>query len=166
MKLGSLYIPNRSVIEDYVFDNEYGDTRYKMWLSDNVEIEGGSYKKFMKYQSTADTLYGQLIPMLRVSEAYYILAECEGAKDEDAGLAWLNKVRNARSLESEDWSYYYDWILESEYMREFFGEGQLFFFYKRKNYDVIPSAYDPDLEVSMQPANYVLQIPEEESKYN
>lgn len=166
LKLGILLVPNQTVIEDNVFDDEFGDIRYKMWLSDNIEIEGGNYKKFMKYQAITDTLYNQLIPMLRVSEAYYIVAECEGSKNESAGLAWLNKVRNARSLESEKWSMYYESTLEAEYKREFFGEGQLFFFYKRKKYEQIPSAYDADLEVTMDLSNYVLRIPDEESKYN
>lgn len=45
----------------------------------NVEIEGGSYKEVMKYQTTStDSLYVQLIPMLRVSEAFILLPNCEG----------------------------------------------------------------------------------------
>lgn len=165
LKLGTLLVPLQTVIEERIF-NEFDDIRYKMWLSDNVTIEGGSYKKFLKYQAIADTLYNQLIPMLRVSEAYYIVAECEGAKDESAGLAWLNKVRNARSLESQRWSMYYERTLESEYMREFFGEGQLFFFYKRRNSEFMPYAYDPELDLKVEASDYVLRIPDEESKYN
>lgn len=46
-------------------------------------------------------------------------------KDEDAGVAWLNKVRNARSLQGVEW--YYESTLESEYMRDYRREGQLFF---------------------------------------
>ena len=100
--------------------------------------------------------------MLRVSEAFYIAAECEG---EEVGNKWLNKVRNARSLRNSSW-YYFESTLETEYSREFWGEGQLFFFYKRKNAEEIPSAYEPYESISMQPADYVLLIPEDESKYN
>ena len=166
LKMGVLLACNQKVIDEYVFDSEYSDLRYKVWLDKNVEIEGGSYKEVMKYQTTStDSLYVQLIPMLRVSEAFYIAAECEGEEDEDAGVAWLNKVRNARSLQGVEW-YYYESTLESEYMREFIGEGQLFFFYKRRNYDELPSAYDLYESVPMTPNDYVLLIPENESKYN
>ena len=72
---------------------------------------------------------------------------------------------SARALQGYPW-YYYEYTLELEYIREFWGEGQLFFFYKRKNYDEISSAYDPYTTVSMTPAKYVLLIPESESKYN
>ena len=166
LKMGVLLACNQKVIDEYVFDSEYSDLRYKVWLDKNVEIEGGSYKEVMKYQTTStDSLYVQLIPMLRVSEAFYIAAECEGEEDEEAGVAWLNKVRNARSLQGVEW-YYYESTLESEYMREFIGEGQLFFFYKRRNYDELPSAYDLYESVPMTPNDYVLLIPENESKYN
>ena len=41
------------MIDEYVFDSEYSDLRYKVWLDKNVvEIEGGSYK-VMKYQTTS-----------------------------------------------------------------------------------------------------------------
>ena len=165
LKLGALLAPASDVIDEVIFYEE-GDSRYATWFSGDAEIEGSTYKKFRKYQAQSDTLYSQLIPMLRVSEAYYIVAECEGAEDEDAGLSWLNKVRNARSLESEDWGEYFEYILESEYMREFFGEGQLFYFYKRRGYEEIQDAYEPDVSVMMDKAQYVLEIPEDESKYN
>lgn len=166
LKLGALLAPNKKVIDDDLFSGDYTDLRYRMWLDKSVELEGGSYKEMMKYQAaSSDSLFSQLIPMLRVSEAYYIAAECEGEEDAKAGIAWLNKVRNARLLKSLAW-YYYESTLKEEYSREFWGEGQLFFFYKRKNFDEIPSAYEPYTKVTLRPADYVLLIPEEESKYN
>ena len=164
VKIGTLLACNQRVADDYIFNNEYSDLRYKIWLDKNVEIEGGIYKEVMKYQTTStDSLYSQLIPMLRVSEAFYIAAECE--EDKNAGIVWLNKVRNARSLQGVQW-YDYESTLESEYMREFIGEGQTFFFYKRRNYNELPSAYDPYEIISMTATDYILWIPENETKYN
>ena len=165
LKLGALLVPASEVIKKIFPTNEEGDARYTTWLSDEVDLESSTYKKFKKYQALSDTLYSQLIPMLRVSEAYYILAECEAENDKEAGLSWLNKVRNARSLKNNDWDYFED-VLESEYMREFFGEGQLFYFYKRRKYEKIQDAYEADASVTMDDTQYVLEIPEEESKYN
>lgn len=162
----ALYAPDQKVVEQYVFDDEVEDLRYKAWLDKTVEKEGAKLKELMKYKATSsDSLYNQLIPMFRISEAFYIRAECEGEEDEQAGMNWLNKVRNARLLQNRP-AYYYESVLESEYMREFWGEGQLFFFFKRKNQDEIPSAYEAYQSVTMTPANYVLRIPDEESKYN
>ena len=166
VKMGTLLACNQKVVDEYIFNNEFSDLRYKIWLDESVEIEGGSYKEVMKYETAStDSLYSQLIPMLRVSEAFYIAAECEGEEDKDAGIVWLNKVRNARSLQGVQWSDY-ESTLETEYMREFIGEGQMFFFYKRKNYDELPSAYDLYELISMTPTDYVLSIPENETKYN
>lgn len=166
LKLGMLLAPTKEVVEEGIFGNELSDLRYKIWLNKTVEIEGGDYQELLKYQTTStDSLYSQLIPMMRVSEAYYIAAECEGEEDEEAGIAYLNKVRNARLLQDYPW-YYFEYTLESEYLREFWGEGQLFYFYKRKNYNEITGAYELYNNVTMMPNYYVLLIPEEESKYN
>ncbi len=166
LKLSALLAPVKEVVEGNVFGDELSDLRYKVWLDKSAEIEGGTYQELVKYQATStDSLYNQLIPMMRVSEAFYIAAECEGEEDEEQGMKWLNKVRNARLLQDYPW-YYFDYTLEQEYLREFWGEGQLFFYYKRKNYDEVYSPYDSYAIVSVQPSNYVLLIPEEESKYN
>lgn len=166
LKLATLLAPTKEVVEENLFGDELSDLRYKTWLDKSVEIEGGSYQELVKYQaSSTDSLYNQLIPMMRVSEAFYIAAECEGEEDEESGMKWLNKVRNARLLQDYP-AYYYEYTLEQEYIREFLGEGQLFFFYKRKNYNEVYDAYDPRAMVTIQPSNYVLMIPEDESKYN
>ena len=58
--------------------------------------------------------------------------------------------------------------LEKEYIREFWGEGQLFYYYKRLKYSEIIDSDDPQY-VSMRTmgvAEYQPQIPESESKYN
>ena len=68
LKIGALLIPDQKVVDNSIFDGETSDLRYKMWLDKNVELEGGSYKELMKYQITStDSIYAQLIPMLRVS---------------------------------------------------------------------------------------------------
>ena len=49
--------------------------------------------------ANVDLKFNILLPMLRVSEAYYIAAECEENPAE--GLKYLNSVLNNRGLESE-----------------------------------------------------------------
>lgn len=79
-----------------------------------------------------------LIPNIRISEAYYIAAECQYKTDMTAATTNLMTVRKARGYSSpilsetttEDafWE-----ALIYEYRKEFIGEGQLIFFFKRTN---------------------------------
>jgi hypothetical protein len=77
------------------------------------------------------------MPVLRVSEMYYIAAEC--LKDIDAGQAigYLNAVRMARGiLDNLSPALSAEQIQEEifkEYEKEFLLEGQLFYYYKRVN---------------------------------
>ena len=71
--------------------------------------------------------------MIRLSEMYYILAECATTPENAADF--LNKVREVRGVDQvvctennvlEE--------IEKEYRKDFYGEGQLFYFYKRHGY--------------------------------
>jgi hypothetical protein len=77
-----------------------------------------------------------IFPMIRLTEMYYILAEC--ASDVPTGLSYLNQVRAARNLAALTAINVPDATtlsaeIMNEYRKEFIGEGQLFFYYKRKN---------------------------------
>lgn len=77
-----------------------------------------------------------IFPMIRLTEMYYILAEC--AADVPAGLSYINQVRGARNLAALTTLNVPDAMalsaeIMNEYRKEFIGEGQMFFYYKRKN---------------------------------
>ena len=59
-----------------------------------------------------------------------------------------------------------DYYLEKEWKKEFYGEGQLFFWYKRNKKTEMQSATDQYGTVSVKLSNYVLPIPDAESQYN
>lgn len=104
-----------------------------------------------------------LVPMLRISEMHYIIAECE--TDQALALQALNKVRNARALkEITDYSLLAA-ELEKEYQREFIGEGQLFFYYKRQAKEKIPygKGYWGNVNtITMTTEKYVPELPDSE----
>lgn len=79
------------------------------------------------------------MPLISVSEMYYIAAECEPLATD--GVKWLNIIRQARTLPSLT-GISTDVVLQreiqKEYQKEFLGLGQLWFYYKRKNMDVLP----------------------------
>ncbi|RBL89172.1 RagB/SusD family nutrient uptake outer membrane protein [Chitinophaga flava] len=113
-----------------VFEGLEGDYRYKSsWI---MPSSGGkTYRTFFKYEDVLDTKksFRFLQPLIRISEMYYIAAECTA--DKNMALQYLNTVRNARGL--QNLSTNADVVTETtkEYRKEFFGEGQLFFYYKR-----------------------------------
>lgn len=161
LKQNTLLAP-REDANNYVFDYEKQDYRFVAWFSNIVELGGVNYRIFNKYQGK-DSLYAQMIPMIRMSEMYLIAAETE-AKAGD-GVKYLNELRNHRGL-NDIRSSFLSWTLEEEWRREFFGEGQLFFFYKRNNMKEIKSAYSEYGNTSMKMSYYKLPIPDGELQYN
>lgn len=76
---------------------------------------------------------GSILPLIRLSEVYYIAAEC--AADRDAQFAYLNEVRKHRfipALDPQDSRIDIENEIYKEYRKDFLGEGQLFFYMKRK----------------------------------
>ena len=85
--------------------------------------------------------------MLRISEMYYILAECTG------DISYLNTVRTHRGIVTElDASANFETELKKEYEKEFIGEGQFFFFNKRKG----------NLTINSKVGGYTLHMPQTE----
>ncbi|WP_222536875.1 RagB/SusD family nutrient uptake outer membrane protein [Pedobacter polysacchareus] len=77
-------------------------------------------------------------PMMRLTEMYYIAAECAvNATDAVTATALLDSVRIHRNLPKYTLTALnFDSLnveIRKEYQKEFIAEGQLFFFFKRKN---------------------------------
>lgn len=101
-------------------------------------------------------------PLIRLSEMYYILAECETDLREAANL--LSQVRAARGIDdietfrnAED----KEFQIMKEYRKEFYAEGQLWFYYKRHGYKTFQHC---PLEIDMTEANYRFSIPDNEKE--
>lgn len=95
-------------------------------------------RNFMqRYSYSVSQEKDKIIPNIRISEAYYIAAECLYKTDMATAAADLTVVRTARGYEtalSETMTEEAFWeTLTYEYRKEFIGEGQLIFFYKRTN---------------------------------
>lgn len=106
----------------------------------------------------------QLIPLIRISEMYYILAET--ATTPAAGIAELNKVRTARAVaklpeQATTTAAFLEAEIQKEYHKEFYAEGQYFFYLKRKNIRRLPF-----MTVDVPLAIYQLPIPNVELEYN
>lgn len=150
---------------ELIFDKNKDDYRYEAYFRTRKILNSTDYNLFEKYKPTLDSLSSNILPMLRVSEAFYIAAECEPNPAD--GLEWLNRVLTHRGAKAVTNELLLEQNLEKEYIREFYGEGQLFFYYKRLKYKEIKVAYDPHYQQTVEVINaYRIPIPEEETKYN
>ena len=159
------------------FDTQYYISRTN--ISSVFEINEGIGLNDMRYHSNygfihtssslflcrkylGSGLYGENIPLIRLSEMYYILAE---SVDLSECGQYINAVKNARGIsrahnlgtnvtESQRLE-----ALNKEYQKEFFAEGQYFYFLKRHN---MSTFYRCPVENF---SAYVLPIPDDEKTY-
>lgn len=102
-------------------------------------IATGSNRYFYKYSDMVanGSIQNTMIPMVRLGEMFLIAAESQSdvlAK----GVQYVNALRRNRGVANLQ-TLTPD-LLKYEYIRELYGEGQLFYLYKRLNCDVITSA--------------------------
>ena len=107
--------------------------------------------------------YTNSLPMIRMTEMYYIAAECASANlDSLSATNWLDTVRVHRNLVKYTLAALKRDSLTveiaKEYHKEFMGEGQVFYYYKRRN---LPFSTLPYTEVPVVAnASYVFIKPE------
>ncbi len=147
---------------------ETGDHRFRYQWETLKNPEDRQQLYFIKYKdvevanNTQAELktYRYLVPMVRMSEMYYIMAEVE--QDPAKALAFLNEARGARNLPDITGVANINEEIEKEYKREFAGEGQLFFYYKRLGKNIIPDGNNPQGKIEMTTDRYVIAIPDSE----
>ena len=147
---------DNSLMSDLIFGGgaatggSQDDYRYRVnWVAT------GANKYFYKYSDMVDTgsINNTLIPMIRLGEMYLIAAESR-SEDIAGGVTYVNQLRAARgvsklqSLTRE--------TLQYEYIRELYGEGQLFFMYKRMFSPVLFTSSD---NRNPQPADVIFVVP-------
>lgn len=151
---------NNGVV-DKVFETSTGgatDFRYAyLWGASS-----GVYfpTKYWQDATTAYTYLNNLLPVIRLPEMYYIAAECA---DPATATTYINKVRANRGL--KDLPELTDPVAQQneitkEYQKEFWCEGQLFYYYKRLNLAQIPYTSIPGSDKV-----YVLPMPDNEIQY-
>ena len=154
----SLLIPRSGYVDGQLFgSSDAEDIRYKSQWELGETLEGQSSMKLTKFKDINDAgknnaennkedetgvlqvqkFYGTYCSLIKLSEAYYIAAECM-MRNGNLAEAWnyLNTVRENRGLGSyaTTTAEKYFWnFLTLDYIREFVGEGQKFFYFKRRN---------------------------------
>ena len=105
------------------------------------------------------------IPLIRLAEMYYISAECtddlDKATDRLADI-WRARGYGLPDLGIETKEDVLQFIAD-DYRRDFYAEGQLFYFYKRNGYTSIPGS-TVDISGKLESV-YVFPIPEDEDDF-
>ena len=131
---------------DEIFEGEgTKDMRYKKWQNNS----SGEYRfsKYEKYDAdnTAANISNYLVPLVRMSEVYYIAAEAIYKKNLDEAKGYLRAVKQSRYASYNSLSLdkvnnategtFMD-VLINDMRREWIGEGQIFYLYKRLKKDM------------------------------
>ncbi len=141
-----------------IYENNESDYRYN--FSWPFASTGMGYRTFVKFDDIPDVeiLSRFMVPLIRISEMYYIAAE--STTDQTEALNYLNNVRQHRNINGDISNYEtLENELTKEYMKEFYGEGQVWFYYKRKQKANIFSVNTSNLSFIMTPEDYIIPIP-------
>ncbi len=165
-------LPLANIETLFAADNvgQYSDYRLDYLIGQTNEANSRYYT--LKYNESTDDqmmkMENPTIPVMRFSEVCHILAElCAKEGNISEGIEYLETVRRARgaerslSLTVQD----ADDLMEEIIMdarKEFLGEGQTFFLYKRLNMSMIDSGNDGGTQIDMS-GSYVLPVPTSES---
>ncbi|WAC40815.1 RagB/SusD family nutrient uptake outer membrane protein [Pedobacter sp. SL55] len=144
-----------------VYENNENDYRFNLnWQIPTTGVK--AYKTFYKYADVIDKtkVFRFSIPLLKISEMYLIAAESEPVTAD--GVAHLNTVRANRGLIPLAATVNINTELQKEYQKDFFGEGQLFYYYKRRNITSVPNGSASSGNVTV---NYAVPMPQSEALY-
>lgn len=143
------------------------DIRFANLIEKSGEKNSTFYTKYWQtWTANDDELekdrLDQNVSLIRLSELYYILAETAPTPTERLG--WLNKVRAKRVLPilhnlPDETSFNTE--LLKEYQKDFYAEGQTFFYYKRTN--------SPKMLFSnrnLVAKDYIIPVPDNELEFN
>ena len=134
----------------------------KIWKKTETAIAGIFYYDFQKYNQPASgenkfTTHFSLVPLIRLSEMYLIAMETATTLQEANGFYKIYMEDRGVIASDLNQSQLNDEILK-EYRREFFGEGQMFFTYKRLGAKRM--LWKSDREVGEK--DYILPLPKTE----
>lgn len=165
--VSSLVISGAEVRSIYEVAGVGGDDfRFKQWFTEESS-SAGTYFQLDKYKRDGDAnIHYQMGPAIRLSEIYYIAAECTFSQDPQKAWGYFNDVRLHRGIgprgtdETNPDIFYQELIKEAR--KECYGEGQVFYMYKRLNKAIVGPA---GKLIPASNAIFVLPLPDDEIVY-
>lgn len=137
--------------------------------SEDMRAKGSAFYRNQDEEKAMSLKYidneNEIIPLIRLPEMYYII--CESAEESTVAADHINTVRNKRgiskaknvSCETEDQRKN---ALNKEYCKEFYGEGQYFWFLKTHG---ILGTLKHSPEVTLYEENFIFPLPDAEIEF-
>lgn len=146
-----------------VYERQENDFRYVYdWAIDRSSTLG--VRSFYKYAAPGNgASFRYFLPMMRMSEFYLIAAECE--TDPAKATTYMNTLQFHRGIHELPNGYNLNQELQKAYQKEFWGEGQLFYYYKRMNTASITNGSRANSTVNMAAKQYVVPLPLSETQF-
>ncbi len=154
----------------YVNGNSYGsleDYRQSNWkIKPYYQYTLGKYVRQKDTTGEDVSVWTTGVPMIRLTEMYYIAAECQLQTNPAEAYRLLNEVRVSRNLSvlPEYLQMDVEALLNQivyESRKDFWGEGKLFYLYKRLNKGIEL----PDRTIPASKDLFELPIPQDELEY-
>ena len=162
----NLLQPREGFVDGSLFAGENQDYRFQSQWIQSATV-GSPGLMLIKYRGIEDPdndyFHGTFVSLMKISEAWYIAAEAE--TDLNKAYEYLNDMRKRRGLQDLPVADKNQLMsrLRLEYIREFIGEGQVFFMYKRMYREIVASENGYNTSVfAASTARYVLPLPESE----
>ncbi len=147
-----------------IYEKTNSDVRFSKLLYQNVSSGSKEYVSIKLVQNNLGFGYKDRISLIRIPEVYYIAAEAQLLIKGEAGvpdaLKLINTVRENRGLFTPLRDLNAEKTKEEirkEYMKEFIGEGVMFFYYKRMGNESIPNLSEDKV---MGDEQYVMPFPD------
>jgi hypothetical protein len=175
MSPGKVYAVGLNNLRNNIFKNDntgsdislWEDVRAKQWLPSSVGSGQYISCKFNEFELKKNDPKANMQPLIRMSELHYIIIEnlIQQGRIPDA-ITYLNNFLMHRGWKAASLpdpltmtADKANDLLETEYYKEFYGEGQVFFFLKRRGATKIINAYAPGM-MEMDASNYIVPIPQ------
>ncbi|MEG2556255.1 MAG: RagB/SusD family nutrient uptake outer membrane protein [Odoribacter sp.] len=130
-------LPFANVSSMYESNND--DARYAKWFN---------LGKLIKFMPDSASVYPQKMPMIKLSEMYLLITECLFSSDPTTALQYINELRDHRIRNNAHWTYLTKEYIYEEMRREYVGEGQLWYVYKRNNLKLPGDGVNGEIEPS------------------
>jgi hypothetical protein len=137
--------------------------------SEDMRAKGTAFYRNNEQQCAMSLKYIEnktgIIPLIRLPEMYYIV--CEAAEDGDEAAIYVNSVRNKRGISKAkdvacDTEELRMAALNKEYRKEFYGEGQYFWFLKTHG---VTGTLGHCPDVTIYKENFIFPLPDAEVEY-
>lgn len=115
-------LPMRDIATMYESNND--DVRYAKWFN---------LSRLVKFMPDTLSIFPQKMPMIKLSEMYLLVAECTVSSEPDTAMHYINILRDHRIRNNAHWKTIGKEFVFEEMQREYVGEGQLWYAYKRNH---------------------------------